>query len=98
MSLRIGIIGLVHDHLWWYLESMKGVAEASITCAADPHAHLREKLGGILGLASSCLYQDYRQMLSEEKLDACVVFVENALHAEVTEACAARGLHPEHAG
>ena len=93
MSLRIGIIGLVHDHLWWYLESARGSADARITCAADPHAHLREKLGTTMGLEPGCLYADYRQMLSREKLDACLVFTENALHAEVTEACAARGLH-----
>jgi predicted dehydrogenase len=93
MAFTIGIAGLVHDHLWWYLESAKKIPDARIAAAADPHPHLRERLGGICGVPASSLYADYREMLEKEKLDACLVFTENAMHAAVTEACAKKGLH-----
>jgi predicted dehydrogenase len=92
MPLSLGIIGLVHDHLWWYLDSSKSIPDARISCAADPHPHLRQKLGAVLGLEPGSLYEDYRTMLDRERLDACLVFVENARHAEVMEECARRGL------
>jgi predicted dehydrogenase len=92
-EIRLGIIGLVHDHLWWYLDSMKGVPNARIACAADVHEHLRDKLKGILGLESGYLYADYRKMLDAERPDACLLFLENSRHAEATEECARRGVH-----
>jgi predicted dehydrogenase len=93
MPLRLGIIGLVHDHLWWYLDSAKAMQDARIVCAADPSAALRDRIGGILGLAPGSLHADYRRMLEKEKLDACLVFTENSRHAEVAVACASRGIH-----
>ena len=93
MAFRLGIVGLVHLHLWWYLESIRRIPDAQISCAADPHPELLEKAGSILHLDAGHLYGDYRQMLQKEPLEACLVFVENNRHAEVFEACARRGLH-----
>jgi predicted dehydrogenase len=92
VPFSLGIIGLVHDHLWWYLDSAKSIPDARICSAADPHPHLRQKLGALLGLPPAVLYDEYREMLDNEKLDACLVFVENSRHAEVAEECARRGL------
>jgi predicted dehydrogenase len=92
-TFRIGIIGLQHDHLWWYLKGVSAAGRARITCAADPHPHLREKVGKAAGIAPDHLYDDQFDLLEKEELDACLVFVENARHAEVTESCARRGLH-----
>jgi predicted dehydrogenase len=90
---RIGVIGLQHDHLWWYLKGLSAGSRARITCAADPHPHLREKIGRVAGIPPAKLYADQFDLLETEELDACLVFVENARHAEVTESCARRGLH-----
>ncbi|OPZ11397.1 MAG: Glucose--fructose oxidoreductase precursor [candidate division BRC1 bacterium ADurb.BinA364] len=90
---RIGIIGLVHDHIWNYLDPAKTLENCRIVCAADVHAALRERVAAELALGPEALYADWRAMLEKESLDACLVFAETALHAEATEACAARGLH-----
>jgi predicted dehydrogenase len=90
---RIGIIGLVHDHAWWYFERIADVPNAAITCAADANQPLLEKLQGMLGLDSRALYRDPEQMLDREGLEAVLIFAENDRHAELTELAAAKGLH-----
>jgi predicted dehydrogenase len=93
MAFRVGIIGLVHLHLWWYLDAIKRIPDAEIPCASDPNPELLEKVRSILDIGQKGLYRDYREMLDKERLDACLVFVENNRHAELVEACARRGLH-----
>ena len=92
-AFRIGIVGLQHDHLWRYLRGTRGSPGARITCAADPHAHLREKAAALAGIPAAGLYEDSFDMLENERLDACLVFAANSRHAELTESCARRGLH-----
>lgn len=92
-AFRIGIVGLQHDHLWSYLKGVRGAPGARITCAADPHAHLREKAAKLAGIPAAGLYEDHFDMLEHERLDACLVFAANSRHAELTESCARRGLH-----
>src|SRR5512137_2528183 len=92
-AFRIGIVGLQHDHLWRYLRGVRGSPGARITCAADPHAHLREKAAAMAGIPAAGLYEDHFDMLENERLDACLVFAANSRHAELTESCARRGLH-----
>jgi predicted dehydrogenase len=92
-AFRIGIVGLQHDHLWRYLRGARSSAGARITCAADPHAHLREKAASAAGIPAAALYEDHFDMLENERLDACLVFAANSRHAELTESCARRGLH-----
>ncbi len=92
-AFRIGIVGLQHDHLWSYLGGVRGAPGARITCAADPHANLREKAAKLARIPAAGLYEDHFDMLERERLDACLVFAANARHAELTESCARRGLH-----
>ena len=90
---RIGLIGLVHDHAWWYFERIADVPDAAITCAADANPPLLAKLQGVLELEDRALYADPKVMLEREKLDAVLIFAENSRHAELTELAASRGLH-----
>ena len=90
---KMAIIGLVHDHIWNYLDSIKEIDQAEITCAADINQSLLERASRILGLSAGSLYTDYREMLKREDLDACLIFAENNRHAELTEDCARHGLH-----
>jgi predicted dehydrogenase len=38
-------------------------------------------------------YEDYEELLANEEIDIAIVCSENAQHAEITEACAAAGVH-----
>ncbi|MCX7016673.1 MAG: Gfo/Idh/MocA family oxidoreductase [Candidatus Sumerlaeota bacterium] len=90
---RLGIIGLVHDHIWNYLAAAKDVQDLEIACVADSNPPLLRKIQKQLGLKGSALYADASTMLDNEKLDGCLVFTESCRHAEITELCARRGLH-----
>lgn len=93
MPFKVGIIGLIHHHLWWYVDGIKNVPDAEITCAADVNQEQRDRLEKMAGFNGGRLYMDYQAMLDREELDACLIYMENNRHAELTEICAARGLH-----
>jgi predicted dehydrogenase len=90
---KMAIVGLVHDHIWNYLDSLKEIPDAQITCASDVNPSLREKAKAALNLSSDSLYADHRAMLEKEHLDAALIFAENNRHADLTEDCARHGLH-----
>ena len=88
-KLRIGVIGLVHDHVWGVLEEVKKVENAIVTCVADVNKPLlaKAKERGIK------TYESHADLLAEEKIDAVFVYTENSRHADVTELAAEKGLH-----
>jgi predicted dehydrogenase len=87
--LKIGVVGLVHDHVWGILSQFAKIEGAKVTCAADVNPPLLEKVKG-QGLKT---YESYEDMFSKENLDAVIVYTENSRHAEVTELAAEKGLH-----
>ncbi len=60
---KMAILGLVHDHIWNYLQSVREIADAEITCAADVNQPLLERAKHVLNLTSDSLYTDYREIL-----------------------------------
>jgi len=42
--LRIGVVSLVHDHIWRVLDEFRKIENAVITCAADLDKPLRAKV------------------------------------------------------
>ncbi len=88
--LKIGIIGLVHDHVWGIINEFREIKDIEIPCVSDLNEPLllKAKESGIKKTYKSC-----EDMLAEEELDAVIVYTENSRHAEVTELAAERGLH-----
>ncbi len=88
---RMAIVGLVHSHAWGHLRNMAKNNTIEVVGIADPDAALRDlaakELPGVV------LYEDYRKLLDEKKPQAVWSFVENDRHLEITQACAARGIH-----
>ncbi len=87
---KIGVIGLVHDHVWETLNQFKAVKNAEVTCVADVNEPLLEKVRG-LGVKKT--YKSYGELLAKEKIDAVIVYTENSRHADVTQAAIEKGLH-----
>jgi predicted dehydrogenase len=90
-KIRLGVVGLVHDHVWGLLNEFKELKEAEIVAAADKNKPLLQKAKDLFGLSST--YEDYIAMFSREKLDAVLVCTENSRHADVVEAASESGLH-----
>jgi predicted dehydrogenase len=88
--VRIGVLGLTHDHVWYNLRELKSVKDAMLVAAADPHEELRDQFAKEHGLP---VYGDADELLERETLDAVYVFGDNATGAELAVRACERGLH-----
>jgi predicted dehydrogenase len=88
---KLGIVGLVHDHVWGLLSQFKDIEKVEMLAAADPNSPLLEKVKTHFGVER--LYTDYTEMLNKEDLDMILLCTENSRHAEVVEAAAEKGIH-----
>lgn len=89
--LSIGIIGagIGRQHLRGYNQ----LSQARVTALCDVHPERAQALVTEFDLPQAQLYNDYRQMLFEAKLDAVSVCVPNALHERVVVDCLNAGVH-----
>jgi len=90
-TYRVGVAGLIHDHVWGLLRNWRDLEGAELVAAADPNPPLLEKVRSEFGVQKT--YSDYRELLDREKLDILTVATDNAGTAEIVEAAAAAGAH-----
>jgi predicted dehydrogenase len=88
MAWRIGVLGLIHDHVWQHVREMAARDDISIS-VADPNAPLREQAREQFGVTQ--LYDDYATLLEKARPDAVLIFVDNAGAAELVELAASFG-------
>jgi predicted dehydrogenase len=89
-KLKVGVLGLIHDHIWANLQNFETIENAEVTCVADINEPLLEQARKI-GIKKT--YKTYDDLLSKEDLDAVLVYTENGRAADVIEKAAERGLH-----
>lgn len=90
-TFRIGIVGMVHDHVWDVLKHFAEDERAVLAAAADPNQPLLDRIRTEYGV-EAC-YTEYTQMLEREKLDAVIVYTDNVTGPFVVEAAAQQGVH-----
>lgn len=90
-KIRVGVMGMAHDHLWTNLRQLKEVAGAELVGGADEDPALLEKFREQTGCKA--VYEDYEALLDAEAPDAVFGFTATAHHAGVVELCAPRGVH-----
>lgn len=88
---RVGIAGLIHDHVWGMLRWWKELEGADMVAAADANPPLLERIRSEYGVGK--LYASCEEMIEKEKLDIITVALDNAGTAPVVEQAAARGIH-----
>ncbi|HEX3724137.1 MAG TPA: Gfo/Idh/MocA family oxidoreductase [Nitrolancea sp.] len=88
MAWKIGVLGLIHDHVWQHIAEMATRDDITIS-VADPNAPLREKARDEFGVTR--LYDDYASLLGKERPDAELIFVDNAGKADLVELAASFG-------
>lgn len=88
--LRIGVIGLVHDHVWGILDEFREIKDIEVMCVSDVNEPLLAKAKG-LGIEN--IYKSHEELLAKEDIDAAIVYTENSRHADVTDLAAEKGLH-----
>jgi predicted dehydrogenase len=90
-NIRIGVLGLTHDHIWKNLRELKEVAGAEIVAAADPNEELLHQFHQETGCDR--VFESYEPMLGEMELDAVYVFSDNATGADLAAAAASMEMH-----
>ena len=88
--LRVGVLGLSHDHVWANLAAIVAGEPGVLVAAAEPDARLRERLGrehgGVAALPT------YEALLERRDLDAVLCFTDNRASAEWGARALERGL------
>lgn len=90
-KVKLGVVGLVHDHVWGILRELRELSNAEIISAADVNEPLLSKIRREYGVKRT--YRNYEELLKKEDVEAILVYTENSRHADVTEAASERGIH-----
>ena len=72
-SIRVGIIGLVHDHIWDNLPALRDHSSAEIVAVADSNPELLTRFKE--EYHCSATYEEYEDLLQEEELDAVYIYL-----------------------
>jgi len=89
-KLRIGVLGLSHDHIWGNLKSLNESSEGVLVAAADPHPELQEQ---VRSYGCEHVFADYSELLDSVPLDAVYIYADNRQGVDLALQAAARGLH-----
>jgi predicted dehydrogenase len=78
--LRVGVLGLSHDHVWSNLAAIAAGDQGVVAAVAEPDPRLRQRLarehGGAIALT------DFAGLLERRDLDAILCFTDNRASAE----------------
>ncbi len=90
--LGFGVIGCgsIGKH---HLKQLKEIERAKVSAACDIDASTLEGFGELAGLPMESLYNDYRELLERDDVDAVVVCLPNRLHSSVTVEALEAGKH-----
>ena len=80
--IRVGILGLTHDHIWGNLDDLNGLPAGKLVAAADPNQPLLDKIQS--GYGCELVYTDYAAMLDQVDLDAVYVYGDNKTGVDLT--------------
>jgi len=89
-KLRVGVLGLTHDHIWSNLADLRASPLGELVAAADPNLPLLEKAESQYGCPA--VFESYEEMLEETDLDAVYVYADNATSVDLVEMAAEAGL------
>jgi predicted dehydrogenase len=90
--LRVGVLGLTHDHVWSNLDRLAELETAEVVGAAEPDPALREQFRQRFG--DTVVVDDFDALLEPRHgLDAVYVFSDNRTSAQLATRAAEQGLH-----
>jgi predicted dehydrogenase len=88
MTWKIGILGLVHDHVWEHVSELSQRDDVVLS-VADHNAPLLQKTRDEYGVER--LHDDYAALMEKEHPDAVLIFTDNAAGTDAIELAASHG-------
>ena len=92
-KLRLGIIGLTHDHVRGFFRTALSRADLEIVGISEPDAALRAKYTASHKLDPAKLFASHAEMLDKTKPEAVMVFTSTFAHRDAVALCARRKIH-----
>ena len=89
-KLRVGVIGLDHDHVWGNLAALATGELGRLVAVSEPDAALRERLARTHGGVET--HDSHEALLERRDLDAVLAFTDNRAAAELAARALRRGL------
>ena len=89
-KLRIGLLGLTHDHIWDHLPALTASENAELVAAVDPNEPLLKRVANETGCRT---YESLEQLADAEELDGVFVYSSNSEGAELATWAAQQGWH-----
>ncbi len=90
--LRIGVVGLTHDHVNWILGRAKA-NDIEIVGIVEPNRALAERHAKRRGFDMSLVYNTIEEMVEKTKPEAVTAFNSIYDHLSTVEYCAPKGIH-----
>jgi predicted dehydrogenase len=90
-KLRVGVVGLIHDHVWTNLTQLQESPYGDLIAAADTNQVLLDKVQAEYNCQQ--IFDSFHTMLEEVPLDAIYVYLDNAGSVEVVKSAAEKGIH-----
>lgn len=88
MRWKVGVLGLIHDHVWQHVPELAARDDVTLS-VADPNEPLLEQAAREHGVERR--YRDYADLLEREQPDAVLIFVDNLSKVELVELAASHG-------
>lgn len=90
-KLRMGIAGMVNDHVWFMADAAHAEPTCELVSAAEPAEELREKAVARYGVKTT--YATYEEMFDKEQLDAVLICSDNADKVKIVTLAAQHKVH-----
>lgn len=90
MALRVGVLGLSHDHIWPNLKALAAGNAGRLAAVAEPDPDLRARLAVEHGAVET--HERFDDLLERGDLDAIFVYADNRLSVELATRSIERGL------
>lgn len=88
--LRVGVLGLSHDHVWGNLAAVHAGEHGRLVAAGEPDPELRERFRKLYGGVG--VHDTFDALLERRDLDAVLVFSDNRASADLGVRALQRGL------
>ena len=91
--LRVGIVGLVHGHVYGFLDQWRNSPEIQIVGIAEPDPQLLSQAAAKYGFDKAILFPDLEKMIAKVHPQAVLAYTNTYDHRAVVEICARHGVH-----
>ncbi|HTZ82577.1 MAG TPA: Gfo/Idh/MocA family oxidoreductase [Candidatus Acidoferrales bacterium] len=93
VPLRVGIVGLVHGHVYGFLDQSRHSPDIEIVGIAEPDRQLLTQAAAKYGFDQATLFTSLEDMLAKSHPRAVLIYTNTYDHRRVVELCARHGVH-----